>query len=85
MIIILPNSKGGLPALLKRINLYNVKSLLYLMDKRTVKVTLPKFKFDFQKRLAPILQKVKQIVYCLAAHLINFFVVWNAPDVPEHC
>ncbi|XP_018578721.1 serine protease inhibitor 27A-like isoform X2 [Anoplophora glabripennis] len=57
MIIILPNSKGGLPALLKRINLYNVKSLLYLMDKRTVKVTLPKFKFDFQKRLAPILQK----------------------------
>lgn len=57
MIMILPNSKGGLPALLKRINLYNVKSLLYLMDKRTVKVTLPKFKFDFQKRLAPILQK----------------------------
>lgn len=63
MIIILPNSKGGLPSLLKRINLYNIKSLLYLMDKRTVKVTLPKFKFDFQKRLAPALQKVKEFLF----------------------
>lgn len=63
MIIILPNSKGGLSSLLKRINLYNIKSLLYLMDKRTVKVTLPKFKFDFQKRMAPTLQKVREMLF----------------------
>ncbi|KAJ8961974.1 hypothetical protein NQ314_005754 [Rhamnusium bicolor] len=57
MIIVLPNSKGGLPSLLRKINVYSLKNLLYLMDKRTVKITLPKFKFDFQSRLKSTLQK----------------------------
>ncbi|KAJ8957705.1 hypothetical protein NQ318_017600 [Aromia moschata] len=57
MFIILPNSKGGLPSLLKKIHLHTLKNLLYLMDKRVVKVTLPKFKFDYQARLTTTLQK----------------------------
>ncbi|KAJ8976473.1 hypothetical protein NQ317_001154 [Molorchus minor] len=57
MFIVLPNSKGGLPSLLRNIHLHNLKNLLYLMDKRMVNVTLPKFKFDYQARLTSTLQK----------------------------
>ncbi|KAG5892828.1 hypothetical protein JTB14_033392 [Gonioctena quinquepunctata] len=52
MFIILPNSKGGLPMLMKSISLYTLKNLLYLMDMRLVEIRLPKFKFDFQARLS---------------------------------
>ncbi|XP_057657339.1 serine protease inhibitor 27A-like [Diorhabda carinulata] len=55
MFILLPNSKGGLPYLVKQINLNNLKSLLYLMEPRAVNVKLPKFKFDFQARFSKTL------------------------------
>ncbi|XP_074033585.1 serine protease inhibitor 2 [Leptinotarsa decemlineata] len=56
MFILLPNSKGGLPMLMKSLSLHNLKNLLYLMDLRLVHVQLPKFKFDYQVRLSKPLQ-----------------------------
>ncbi|XP_072395805.1 serine protease inhibitor 27A-like [Diabrotica undecimpunctata] len=57
MFIVLPNSKGGLPSLIKQININNLKSLLYLMDQRLINVKIPKFRFDFQARFSRTLQE----------------------------
>ncbi|KAJ3639326.1 hypothetical protein Zmor_002691 [Zophobas morio] len=54
--IVLPNSKAGLPDLIKKINLHVLKKQLYLMDKVPVRVCLPKFKFNFQARFMKTLQ-----------------------------
>ncbi|KAJ8923743.1 hypothetical protein NQ315_010324 [Exocentrus adspersus] len=57
MFIILPNSIGGLPSLLKKINLNSISSLLFSMEKRLVEVNIPKFKFSFKTKMADALYK----------------------------
>ncbi|XP_045481195.1 uncharacterized protein LOC123685563 [Harmonia axyridis] len=57
MFIVLPNSKGGLNNLLKKINLKILKQNLYYMDYVPVDVILPKFRFDFKAKLTRILRE----------------------------
>ncbi|KAJ8981485.1 hypothetical protein NQ317_007011 [Molorchus minor] len=57
MFILLPNSLGGLPNLIRRINLNTLSSLLYSLEKRTVVVNIPKFKFNFKAKMAEVLKQ----------------------------
>ncbi|RZC35848.1 serpin B6, partial [Asbolus verrucosus] len=57
LFILLPNSKGGLPELIKKVSLTAVKKQLYMLEKVPVKVRLPKFKFNFQARFTQTLQE----------------------------
>lgn len=56
MFIILPNSKGGLPSLIRKINLHSLKTLVFLLDKRVVDVKIPKFSFKFESKLKKTLE-----------------------------
>ncbi|KAG5895061.1 hypothetical protein JTB14_021028 [Gonioctena quinquepunctata] len=57
MFFILPNSRKGLPDLLRNINLSKITEALYDMDKRVVDVHIPKFKFNFLANLAEPLKE----------------------------
>ncbi|KAF5296887.1 hypothetical protein FQR65_LT10153 [Abscondita terminalis] len=54
--IVLPNTKGGLPDLMKKANLPTMMRQLYILDNRKVDVIIPKFKFDFSASYTKILQ-----------------------------
>ncbi|CAH1118824.1 unnamed protein product [Phaedon cochleariae] len=56
MFIVLPNSRGGLPNLMKSININSLKDAMFTLDLQSVDVRLPKFKFDFQAKLGQTLR-----------------------------
>lgn len=57
MFIVLPNSLGGLPNLIRKINLNSLSSLLFSLEKRLVEVNIPKFKLSFKASLGETLEK----------------------------
>lgn len=58
MFIVLPNSLGGLENLIKKISLTKISEMRYYLTAQLVQLIIPKFKFNFHAKLAPILQKV---------------------------
>ncbi|XP_018571319.1 uncharacterized protein LOC108910995 [Anoplophora glabripennis] len=58
MFIILPNSLGGLPNLIKGINLEKLSSLLRSLEKRLVEVHIPKLKYSFKTKMSEALRNV---------------------------
>lgn len=60
MFFILPNSNDGLQSLLAKLDLVTLKRELFAMEEVEVAVSIPKFKFEFQSRLAQVLQKVPE-------------------------
>lgn len=59
-IIVLPNTREGLPALEMKLRSIHLKDITKLMRKTEVDVTLPKFKIDFELGLNDILKEVKE-------------------------
>ncbi|XP_057655846.1 heparin cofactor 2-like [Diorhabda carinulata] len=57
MFILLPNKLGGLDDLIKNVDLSKIGNIRFQMTQETVRVTIPKFKFNFDVKLAPILRK----------------------------
>ncbi|CAH1103652.1 unnamed protein product [Psylliodes chrysocephalus] len=57
MFIVLPNSLGGLENLIKKISLTKISEMRYYLTAQLVQLIIPKFKFNFHAKLAPILQK----------------------------
>ncbi|CRK96981.1 CLUMA_CG010343, isoform A [Clunio marinus] len=58
MLIILPNSRTGLPALEQKLNTIDLASLTQKMYKQEVRVELPKFKVEFEINLNEPLEKM---------------------------
>ncbi|XP_030756132.1 serine protease inhibitor 27A-like [Sitophilus oryzae] len=48
MFIVLPLSKGGLPELIRKINLVDLHRELFQMNKKLIQVSIPKFQFKFK-------------------------------------
>lgn len=61
-VVILPNTRDGLPALEMKLTNYDLKEITKLMHITEVDVTLPKFKIDFELDLNDILKEVKNII-----------------------
>lgn len=58
MTIILPGAKGGLDELIRDLEGDGLKRLQWLMDEKEVKVTLPKFRFEYTSHLKESLEKL---------------------------
>ncbi|XP_044741554.1 uncharacterized protein LOC123302606 [Chrysoperla carnea] len=58
MYMFLPNSKNGLPDLLKRLTPNLFHKQLWLMDEVKVKVVIPKLKYESTAQLGPILEQL---------------------------
>ncbi|KAF7268462.1 hypothetical protein GWI33_018352 [Rhynchophorus ferrugineus] len=56
MFIVLPLSKGGLPDLIRRINLADLHRELYSLNKKLIQVSIPKFKFRFKSSYSSVLK-----------------------------
>ncbi|VEN61957.1 unnamed protein product [Callosobruchus maculatus] len=56
MFILLPNTLGGLPQLIRSLTLSTVSQLRYSLEKRVVDVSLPRFKLKFKTGLAQTLK-----------------------------
>lgn len=57
LFMVLPNSKGGLPDLLHKLNLQTLKKNLYFLDEVPVDVILPKLDFEFKIKMNKILEE----------------------------
>lgn len=58
LVIFLPNSRTGLSALENKLKDYDVPKFLMHMSKQLVKVSIPKFKIDYEVKLNDILTRV---------------------------
>lgn len=57
-VVVLPNSRTGLPALEASLKNYDLSKITSQMYKQKVEVTLPKFKIEYEIELTNVLQKV---------------------------
>lgn len=57
-VIVLPNSRTGLPALEAKLKNYDLAKITEQMNKVEVEVTIPKFKVEFEINLNDVLKKV---------------------------
>lgn len=81
MMVILPNSKTGLPALESKLNTINLSELSQNMYSEEVNVEIPKFKIEFSIELNDPLKKVN---ICESEHSMIFFDV-SRPSVLIIC
>lgn len=58
MTIVLPNAKAGLDELIRELESDSLKRLQWLMTDAIVKVSFPKFMFDYTAHLKEILESV---------------------------
>lgn len=58
MFILLPKTKGGLDELTNDLENDQLKRMQWMMDEVKVKVTIPKFKFDFENNIKETLKKL---------------------------
>lgn len=59
-VVVLPNSRTGLPALEAALKNYDLANITGQMYKQKVEVTLPKFKIEYEISLNDVLQKVSK-------------------------
>lgn len=58
MTIVMPKTVGAINQLIQELEGDGLKRLQWLMDEVQVKLTVPKFKFDYTSQLKPVLQKL---------------------------
>lgn len=62
MVIVLPNSRTGLPALEERLKNYDLSYIVGKMYKQAIDISIPKFTIDFEINLNDVLKNVSDIL-----------------------
>lgn len=57
MFIVLPNSRGGLDALIKKISVATLHRNMLYMEPNLVEVNIPKFRFNYQAKFTEVLEE----------------------------
>lgn len=58
MFIVLPNTKGGLDNLIKKISVSSLHRNLVYLEESLVEVNIPKFRFNYQAKFTEVLKEV---------------------------
>jgi serpin B len=79
MLVLLPNEEVSLKEIEKNLTLADFKQYLDLMSQSDVKVSLPKFKFEWENELKPILMKMGMPL--AFSNLADFTRMSKKPDL----
>lgn len=71
-VVVLPNSRTGLPALEAKLQNYDFKKISNALYSTKVDVKLPKFKVEFDLNLNQVLKEVGRVKYCIGP--LNEFI-----------